>query len=96
VAAAIVLVSPSAGAQTVRQDLWSTDGLVSCAARSGNLLYIGGDFSYVGPGTGSGVPLYGTTGAPLGPFPKVLGRISAVNSPTGGRVVRRRILHQSR
>src|SRR5262245_64689254 len=41
-------------AQKIREDLYVTDGPVYATALSGNVLYIGGYFSRVGPATGSG------------------------------------------
>ena len=40
-------------AQSIRQDLYVTDGIVSSAAVSGNTLYVGGVFTRVGPATGA-------------------------------------------
>jgi len=79
VAAAVIgLGLPPAYAQTVRPDLWCTDGAVSAGALSGNLLYIGGNFAFVGPATGAGVPLDAATGAVPSSFPKVFGAVNAV------------------
>src|SRR5215831_348415 len=62
-----------ADAQTIRSDLWCTDGVVNAAALSGNLLYIGGNFTTVGPATGNGAPLDGATGLAPGSFARVTG-----------------------
>jgi trimeric autotransporter adhesin len=78
----------SAGAQAVNPDLWVTDGrsgTVRATALSGSTLYMGGDFTFVGPATGGGVPVDRTTGAPMEGFPQVVGEVSvAVPDGAGG------------
>ncbi len=37
----------------IRTDTWVTNGTVSTVVQSGNTIYLGGDFTYVGPTTGS-------------------------------------------
>jgi len=66
-------------AQDLNPAMWGTNGKVSAIARSGNTLYLGGEFSYVGPNTGSGVALSAATGAAL-PVPPlhIAGRVRAV------------------
>src|SRR5437016_5637729 len=54
-----------ARAQTVRQDMWVANSTVRAAAVSGHTLYIGGDFTRVGPPTGSGVPVDAMSGDAL-------------------------------
>src|SRR5437867_12467975 len=56
-AAGLVVFAGSGAAQSIRQDLWVTDGTVNAVARSGNTLYIGGAFGRLGPPTGGGAPL---------------------------------------
>jgi hypothetical protein len=51
---------------TPRQSLWMTNGTVNAIQQVGNTLYIGGNFTYVGPITGGGVPLAVSDGAPCG------------------------------
>ncbi len=63
---------PAQADEPIRPDLWGTDGLVSATLVSGNTLYIGGDFDYVGPNTGPGVPLDSGSGSPLATYPKVV------------------------
>ncbi len=43
----------SASAQWTPNDRWVTNGIVSTFLRSGNTLYIGGEFSFIGPRTGA-------------------------------------------
>ena len=70
----------AAHAQVTRQDLYVTNGPVYATAISGNTLYVGGRFTHVGPATGGGVPLDVTTGAPVGGYPRVTGKVYAVVS----------------
>jgi predicted small secreted protein len=57
---------------------WITNGTVFAIADANSTVYLGGDFSYVGPDTGSGVPIDAATGSPASTFPKVNGIIWAV------------------
>lgn len=63
---------------------WETNGSVSAVTRVGNHVYIGGRFSYVGPYTGSGVPLNAGSGTSLPRFAKIDGAVSAVVSDGAG------------
>ena len=90
-APAVVLVAlalagaGAAFAQTVREDLPITNGTVNAVVVSGTTLYMGGSFTAVGPTTGTGVPIDGSTGAAVSGFPRVNGLINAVVSDgTGG------------
>jgi len=58
-------------AQVLRQDLWGANSTVRAAVVSRNTLYLGGDFTYLGPRTGCGVPLDATTGVVVTPFPEM-------------------------
>ncbi|MEO5616536.1 MAG: hypothetical protein ABIS67_02085, partial [Candidatus Eisenbacteria bacterium] len=82
VCAVAVCLCGSAGAQTIREDFYATNGPVDAAVLSGNTLYIGGGFTYVGPATGGGVPIDAASGASAGGFPKVRGEVHAV-APDG-------------
>src|SRR6266568_2684690 len=63
-AAACVLVSNGAGfAQTIDQNLWVTNEPVYALVRDGGTIYIGGQFTQVGPATGGGIPLDAASGA---------------------------------
>src|ERR1051325_1791140 len=57
-----------------------TDGTVLAMARSGETLYIGGSFSYVGPDTGGSCVIDATTGPRPGPLAAVRGTVQAVAS----------------
>jgi hypothetical protein len=59
---------------------WSVDpaSTVTGIARSGNTIYICGNFLTVGHAYGSGVPVDADNGAPLHPFPRVAGPIFKV------------------
>jgi FlgD Ig-like domain/Domain of unknown function (DUF5122) beta-propeller len=65
---------------TPRDSTWITDGKVHAVAYSKGLIYIGGDFTYVGPNTGYGAALNTTTGAPDLKFQKVNGTIEVVTA----------------
>ena len=62
------------------ENTWVTNGQVNAIVKDeiNGIVYIGGDFTHVGPNTGSGAPLDITTGQPQFPFPKVNGTIHIV------------------
>ena len=74
--------SAPAQSSTPNPDAWVTNGIVRAIAQSGDTTYIGGDFTYVGPNTGQGVPLTASTGQPVPTYPKVLGDVN-VSIPDG-------------
>ena len=75
---ASAFLAGDAEAQTIREDLYVTNGSgVEVVALSENTLYIGGGFTEVGPATGGWVPIDSTTGAPVSGFPKVAGYIES-------------------
>lgn len=82
VCAAMLGVTPSAHAQAVDTRFWVTDGNVNATVQSGDTLYVGGNFTYIGPNTGSGTSLSLLTGAPLANSPRVDGLVLAV-APDG-------------
>lgn len=83
--ALIAFVPPLAAtcfSQSIVENLYVTNGAVNATVVSGNTIYIGGDFTSVGPATGSFAGIDGTTGIPDLTLPKVLGKVYAV-APDG-------------
>jgi trimeric autotransporter adhesin len=73
------LASPAQQLSTIpRQDFWVTDGAVNAIAVTNDRVFIGGDFRYVGPYTGGGVPVDMNTMQPVAKYPKVNGSVHAV------------------
>ena len=72
---ACLLCAQVADAQTARSDFYVTNRNVYASLMAGGKLYIGGDFTRVGPASGGGIPLDATTGQPLAGFPKVAGGV---------------------
>lgn len=72
------------GPLVVADNTWITDGAVAAIARdpSTGTVYIGGNFTYIGSPTGSGVPLDTNTGRPEAGHPRVNGSVNAV-APDG-------------
>ena len=67
-----VLVPPAAKSQILRDNLWITDGPVYAVAPTDSVIYLGGDFTRVGPATGSAVAIDAGTGAAIRPYPSVV------------------------
>ncbi|HLE32849.1 MAG TPA: hypothetical protein VJB38_09595, partial [Bacteroidota bacterium] len=100
-----VVFQHSSLSQTVQENLYVTNGTVRAVLANGNTIYIAGDFTIVGPYTGSGVALDTASGAYDAAFPKVNGTIRAVvpdgaggfyiggNFTSVGGVVRNRVAH---
>ncbi len=64
--------------QSIGPDLWGVDNTVTAIARSGNTLYVGGAFNWVGPPTGGLVALSKHHSNRLMPFPKVTGYVYSI------------------
>jgi hypothetical protein len=79
----LLLLSPGVGlAQTVDTTLWVTNGPVNAIVVDGSTIYIGGNFTLVGPVTGGGGAIDASTGAAHQPYPKVEGTVRTV-APDG-------------
>ena len=77
---ALALLAPPARAaapSAVPGTNWVTDGAVHAIVPSGNRIYVGGDFDWIGPATGSFVTLDAGTGSATGAFPRVDGEVWA-------------------
>src|SRR5262245_45383763 len=84
-ASAVSVLSPPAAAQVINPNFWVTDGPVNAVVRDGNTIYIGGDFTTVGPPTGGSVLLEATTGDRIPQFPVIDGFVyAAVPDGSGG------------
>lgn len=79
-----VLLPPLAWAQVLRDNLWVTNGPVNTVAVSGNVIYLGGEFTQVGPVTGGGIAFDAGTGAAIQPYSMVAGSVLAVASDNSG------------
>jgi hypothetical protein len=62
---------------------WVPDNYVDAVARSGNTIYIGGNFTHVGPQTGAAVALDTTTQLPVGAYPVVTSGSIYAGAPDG-------------
>ncbi len=69
-------------AQTVDTTLWVANGTVHAVETDGSTIYIGGDFTQLGPATGQAVEIDPGTGLAVQPCPKVLGSVYAI-APDG-------------
>lgn len=82
------ITSTQTQAQELELDttMWETNGNVKALVSSGNTIYIGGEFTYVGPKTGSGVILNQSDGKVTAkPSLKINGRIhTAISDGKGG------------
>ncbi len=63
-------------AQTNDTTMWEPNGIVYSVLRSGNTIYMGGDFTAFGPKSGQGVPVDLTTGKANLKIPKVVGIVN--------------------
>ena len=70
-------VLSAAEAATVNEALWTTDGEVNAVVTDGTTVYVGGNFSRVGPFAGSGITFDATSGALPANWPQVIGTVFA-------------------
>jgi trimeric autotransporter adhesin len=83
--ASLLVASSPARAQMADPRLWETNGLVYCVALAGNTLYVGGEFTYIGPHTGGFGGLDVVSGALRPGWPPVNGNVNAcVPDGSGG------------
>jgi hypothetical protein len=84
-----VLLNPfqPVAAQTpppVQKNLWVTNGLVRASVLSGNTLFIGGNFTRVGPPTGGWVGFRSNTAELRPDLPRVAGTVAAMAADGSG------------
>lgn len=77
-------ISVLSAAQAPDLSFWDTNGTVRCFATKGDTLFVGGDFSHVGPFTGGLLPVDATTGLSASSFDIVDGDVNAVISDGAG------------
>jgi hypothetical protein len=65
-------------------DIWTTDGNIYAVAQAGNVLYVGGFFSRIGPTTGCALLYDPNSAQPLLPTPGVAGTVAAVVADGAG------------
>lgn len=79
------LASGSVPSDVPSTSTWVTNGVVNAIACTSNTIYLGGNFSQIGPATGGFVPISMSTGKVSTTFPKVDGSVYAcVNDGKGG------------
>ncbi len=76
--ALLVAVPGAAEAAILPADVWVTDGEVNAVAVGNGRVFIGGDFSQVGPRTGGGVLIDAASGLRELPFDRIDGDVKAV------------------
>jgi len=79
---ALLTIPEVARSQVQQQSLWITNGSVSAIAPSAGTIYLGGNFTEVGPAVGSAVAIDTGTGVVAQPYLMVLGSVNAV-APDG-------------
>lgn len=68
-----LMIASAAAPQQLDPSMWVTNGTVTALCRDADRLYVGGQFSVVGPATGCGAVLNTTTGALSHSFPLIQG-----------------------
>ena len=74
----ILTASSPARAEQIRDQLWITDGEVRAIARKDNTIFLGGQFSRVGPAVGSVGAFDAASGAVVAPYFGVTGTVNAM------------------
>src|SRR5437016_4271085 len=76
--------SAPAATPTLTDTAYVTDGFVNAVTQSSGTLYIGGNFTQVGPRTGGFSAIDSSTGSPDLSYPEVAGEVDAVASDGSG------------
>ncbi len=77
-------ISPASAQQPVQDNLWITNENVRTSVIAGDTLYLGGDFTHVGPATGHAVSIDATSGAVDASFPKTNGDVYSIIADNNG------------
>ena len=77
-------ISPASAQQPVQDNLWITNENVRTSVIAGNTLYLGGDFTHVGPATGHAVSIDAASGTVDASFPKTNGDVYSIVSDNNG------------
>ena len=79
------LIPCASSAQTLQPKWWITNGQVNAIVQSGNTVYLGGSFTYVGPYMAHGAALDNVTGLPNLSFSFPNGKVQvAIADGSGG------------
>lgn len=76
--------APAGPPSLAREDFWITDGPVYAMVQTNGIIYLGGDFNYVGPNLGGGAAFDRISGIIDQSFPKVDGEVDAVLADGNG------------
>jgi len=80
VVVAVYFITGLAIAQSPDLSFWDTNGAVRCFATKGDTLFVGGDFTHVGPFTGGLLPVDAVSGASAPSFDIIDGDVNVVIS----------------
>lgn len=65
-------------------ETWVTNGTVRAIVRTTDRIYLGGNFTHVGPNTGASAAFDASTGQPVAPFSRLEGTVHACVSDGAG------------